>query len=338
MNINNNGKTLYFSDDEIENETNGEKKVFVTKRINGKETHTKIKNNKEKPDSFNFNNEMVLGVTPKKIDRKEKNKDTTLKKEKNKKDYNKKKNNRKKKKTNKKIVTFIGVLFLIISVGIFAFKAPIFNITDIQVDGNEKISNETIINLSELKVGENIFKFNNKIVSKIKENRYINNANITRKLPGTVKIQIEERKVKYQISLINSYTYIDFNGYILENSTINSKSPIIVGLGITVNEQMNSKRLNLEDLKKLNDINKIMEALETINIENEITEIIIEEEENYVLTMEKEKKKIYIGDSTNLANKVLYLKSIVENEKENSGNVFLNGDLNAGFKPYFREE
>ena len=338
MNINNNGKTLYFSDDEIENETNGEKKVFVTKRINGKETHTKIENNKEKTDSFNFNNEMVLGVTPKKIDRKEKNKDTTLKKEKNKKDYNKKKNNRKKKKTNKKIVTFIGVLFLIISVGIFAFKAPIFNITDIQVDGNEKISKETIINLSELKVGENIFKFNNKIVSKIKENRYINNVNITRKLPGTVKIQIEERKVKYQISLINSYTYIDFNGYILENSTINSKSPIIVGLGITENEQMNSKRLNLEDLKKLNDINKIMEALETINIENEITEIIIEEEENYVLTMEKEKKKIYIGDSTNLANKVLYLKSILENEKENSGIVFLNGDLNAGFKPYFREE
>ena len=84
MNINNNGKTLYFSDDEIENETNGEKKVFVTKRINGKETHTKIENNKEKTDSFNFNNEMVLGVTPKKIDRKEKNKDTTLKKEKNK--------------------------------------------------------------------------------------------------------------------------------------------------------------------------------------------------------------------------------------------------------------
>ena len=337
MNITNNGKTLYFSDDEIENNTNGEKKVFVTKRINGKETHTKIKKNKAKQDSFNFNNEIVLGVTPKKVDRQEKNKDTTLKKEKDKKDYNKKKNNRKKKKTNKKIVTFIGFILLIIAVVIFAFTTPIFNITDIQVDGNEKISKETIINLSELKVGENIFKFNNKIVSKIKENRYINNVKISRKLPGIVKIQIEERKVKYQISLINSYTYIDLNGYILENSTINSKAPIIVGLSITENEQINNKRLNIEDLKKLNDINKIMEALETINIENEITEFIIEEE-NYVLTMEKEKKKIYIGDSTNLANKVLYLKSILEKEKENSGIVFLNGDLNNGFKPYFREE
>ena len=41
MNISKDGKTLYFSDEEIDSETNGEKKVFVTKRINGKESHVK---------------------------------------------------------------------------------------------------------------------------------------------------------------------------------------------------------------------------------------------------------------------------------------------------------
>ena len=78
-NISKDGRTLYFSDEEIDNETNGEKKVFVTKRINGKESHAKaekrknigkhLENNKkiqekenEDDEIFSFNSELVLGV------------------------------------------------------------------------------------------------------------------------------------------------------------------------------------------------------------------------------------------------------------------------------------
>ena len=49
MNISKDGKTLYFSDEEIDNDIDGEKKVFVTKRINGKESH--IKTNKRKKNT-----------------------------------------------------------------------------------------------------------------------------------------------------------------------------------------------------------------------------------------------------------------------------------------------
>ena len=342
MNINRNGKTLYFSDDEIENDTNGEKKVFVTKRINGKETHTKIVKKENNQDTFNFNNEIVLGVKPKESQNQTKNrKINELKKDEDRKNYKKNNKNvkkRKKKKIHKGVLTFFAILFLLIGTVIFALKSPIFNIKYIQIEGNEKVSKETIINLSELKIGDNIFKFNNEIISKIKENRYINNVKISRKLPGTITIYVEERKVKYKINLINSYTYIDSNGYILENSTININVPTVIGFCITENEQMNNNRLNIEDLQKLNNIDKIMEAITTINIENEISEIIIEDENNYILTMENEKKKIYIGNCANLTNKVLFLKSILEKEKDHSGIIFLNGDINMGFKPYFREE
>ena len=47
MNISKDGKTLYFSDEEIDSETNGEKKVFVTKRINGQESHVKAEKRKK---------------------------------------------------------------------------------------------------------------------------------------------------------------------------------------------------------------------------------------------------------------------------------------------------
>ena len=376
MNISKDGKVLYFSDEEIDNETNGEKKVFVTKRINGKESHVKVRENDSKKtakqnktsakDDFFFNNEIIIGLnkedeintnpkeeskkTNKKQSKKEKIKESKKEKRKHSKskpkhyDYEEPQNRKlnkqkhKKKKSKKLIVTIFSIIILIAVITIFSLTAPIFNITEIQVEGNEKIPTSTIISLSGLKKGENIFKFNNSIIGNIKENNYIESVKISRKLPGTIKITVQEREVKYQINLINSYTYIDKNGYILENSTEKKSVPVISGLNTEETDLLNEKRLKVEDLEILNDIYKITEATNTIQITEIITEIEAKNKENYILYIESKNKKVYIGDTTNLTNKMLYLKKILENEEGKSGIIFINGDINSGFKPYFREE
>ena len=43
-------------------------------------------------------------------------------------------------------------------------------------------------------------------------------------------------------------------------------------------------------------------------------------------------------NSTNLSNKMLYVISIIEAEKGKQGDIFVNGDLNNKFQPYFREK
>ena len=359
MNISKDGKTLYFSDEEIDSETNGEKKVFVTKRINGKESHVKaekrknigkhLENNKkiqekenEDDEIFSFNSELVLGVNEadfkeeKKKSKKKKVSKSKRAKEKSQKE--KKKRRPRKKKINKKIIGFFSIIILIAVIIVLALTAPIFNITDITVNGNNQISSNMIINLSGLKRGENIFKFNSSVEQKIKENAYIETVNIKRRLPGTVEISVEERQIKYQINLINSYVYIDKNGYILENSAERKDVPVIVGLSIKEDEMMNDKRLKTEDLEKLNDIIKIVDAAKTINADVLITEINTENTDNYVLYLESQNKKINIGDTSNLTNKMLYVQKILENEQGKSGSAFVNGNLSAGFKPYFREE
>ena len=250
MNINKDGRTLYFSDEEIDNETNGEKKVFVTKRINGKESHVKTEKRKnigkslensskipiEDDEIFNFNSEIVLGVKQEESKKENKKKKKNLKNKKtnnpktepSNQNHKKKKRKKKKKKINKKVLGFFSILLLIIGIIVAALTAPIFNITEIQVKGNSKVATNTIISLSGLKSGENIFKFNSSIEQKIKENRYIDTVQVSRKLPGTVNIKVEEREVKYQVNLINSYVYIDKNGYILENASEKKNVPVIV--------------------------------------------------------------------------------------------------------------
>lgn len=101
---------------------------------------------------------------------------------------------------------------------------------------------------------------------------------------------------------------------------------------------LNKERLKTEDLEKLNQITKIMEAAKTINIDGIITEINTEEENNYKLYLDSKSKTIYIGDTSNLTNKMLYVQKILENEEGKSGAAFVNGDISSGFKPYFREE
>ena len=141
MNINKDGKTLYFSDEEIENDTNGEKKVFVAKRINGKETHGKAKKSKhmkedfDETKKFNFNDEIVIGVTDVQDEKEQKSNKKNKKKKryrKNEKINNEKSKRRKKKKINKKLVTFFSSIILIIAVAIFVLITPIFNITNIK--------------------------------------------------------------------------------------------------------------------------------------------------------------------------------------------------------------
>lgn len=325
-------KMLYFEEDEINRENTRKKQVFITKRINGEEKHNKKREPKEvkeeKRDIFNFDDEIII-VQNKKVKQTEEK--SNVRKKVSKKP--------KKKKKSKAIVKIITIIILIIVAAIILLVTPIFNITQITVTGNEQVSNERIISLSGLKKGDNIFNnIKKRVITNIEEEPFIESAEITRKLPGTIQIKVTERTIDYQLKLINGYIYINKQGYILEKSETKINLPIIEGFATKEEELINGKRLNQNDLLSLNTIIKITDAAKNVEIDDKITSINIENKEEYTLYIEKENKIIYIGDGSNIQNKMLYIKTILEKEKGNSGKIFINGDLNKGFKPYFRKE
>ena len=327
-------------DDTSEVGING-KQVFFTKRINGQTTHNKVKKENKKTLKNNYNevedqedDDLYIEFkTTKKIPiekpKKKKNKQT-------KQNQPKRKNKAKKIKINK---LKIAILFLvIIGITVFTMLSPIFNIQEIEVKGNEKISNDTVESLSGVQEGQNIFRVIKKnIIKNLKENTYIDNATIKRIIPGTLEITIQEREVAYQIKVINSYVYIDYQGYILEVSSKDAKVPIIEGIKTKQDTLLNGKRLSNDDIDYLKVLLKIMEEAKNINIANYIDKITIKDGE-YILDLSSQKKTVNLGDATYLTNKMSYLKAILLKEKGNKGEIFLNGNLNTGFKPFFREE
>lgn len=315
-------------------EKNGQakrKKIEEKNKIkNIKEREKRIKQ-KKKNDEFDLENEIVIQMT---------NRNNMEKEQKRIKELDKQAERRNKRnKKVKNILKIILLLGVIIGGTIFSMTSPIFNIKEIQVTNNNITPSDTIISLSELKLDENIFKFNKyNVKNKIKENAYIEDVKIHRKIPNVVQIEITQRQPKYSIDFMGKYAYINSQGYILEVTDTNNGLPIIQGISTNEEEIVPNSRLNEDDLTSLENIIKIMDIAKENNLDTKVTSIDITNKNQYSIYIQEEKKRIHLGENTNLGNKMLYAISIMEKEKGIEGDIYVNGDLNNKFQPYFREK
>ena len=101
---------------------------------------------------------------------------------------------------------------------------------------------------------------------------------------------------------------------------------------------MEGNRLNKEDLEKLEVVIKIMNVCKDYELDQKVSAIDISNNSDYVLYMESEKKTIYLGDNTNLSNKMLYVPAIIQENQGKEGTIYVDGDMNSNFKPRFREK
>lgn len=361
---------LYLNDENKPKKKNTRKrnensKSKVKKRKNGADA----KSASQKDDTFNFDNEIVIGVTriPKEGPKQNKKKNNVKKNSKNinkknvapkkvskttgtktrarnttKTNMNKKTKEIKKADRKTAIVKWLikwTILLLALGASIIMFMmSPLFDLSEVQVLNNEKLSSETIVSLSELNIGENIYKVTKrKLINKIKQNPYIESVKIERKLPNKIAITIKERKPTYMLEYANSYVYINNQGYILEISEQRLECPIIMGYTTKEDSIKPGNRLNEEDLEKLSVVLKIVETANGNEIGNLITRINIADKQNYTLILENEKKIVYLGDASNLSNRIPHLKVILKEEQGVEGEIFINGDLNKQ-KAYFRKK
>ncbi len=302
--------------------------------------------------------EIIIGVTKMKepTSRSANEKNNKKVKSKNKKKKNQQKNNKKaqnkhntsKRKVPQKVVSqeeqekirkkrkrIIFVLkygalsILFITIILCAMFSPLFNIKTIQVQGNEKVTENEIISLSQIQIEQNTFQISkNRIKKQIKQNAYIGKVKISRKLPSTLIIQVEERKPVYLLEYAGAYVYVDKYGYLLEIGQAKLELPILQGEITGVSEFSVGNRLCTEDLETLSSVDQIMEVAKINELSNLITRIDISQPKNIKLIFETEEKTAYLGDNSNLNTKILTIKSILEKEQGKAGEIFVNIDLN----------
>ena len=245
---------------------------------------------------------------------------------------------KKKRKRRKATLIFIIMILIIGGVSTYLLTSPTFDIQEISIKGNEQVSNQKINQLAEIKIGDNIFsKLGIVMKVKLKQNGYIEDAQINKIYPNKIEIEIKERKKQFQIKTESEgYIYIDEQGYILEYAVDKLEIPTIIGMDITQADVETKYRLDEKDLNKMENILQIREQCKNIEISDKITQIQVKDE--FIISLENEGITINLGDASNLKNRMYYVNAILKQEEGNRGTIYVNGNLNEGFSAYFSAE
>lgn len=246
---------------------------------------------------------------------------------------------KKSKKLRRKMKAFKNFLILILIIfGIILFLiSPVFNIRKIEVIGNSKVSSDTIKSLLQINNSTNIFSLSyTTIGQRIKQNSYIKSVKVNRVLPDTIKLTVTEREPSYQLEFGSSFVLIDDDGYILEILK-EQKEGLVKIRGYATSEEMiiPGNRLCQSDLNRLKDVSEIIRIANNYQLANIITTVILDDNDEYSLYIETEKKTVHLGKNVDFETKLLYTKEILLRTSGEEGEIFVNMNLNEK-NPYFR--
>lgn len=224
------------------------------------------------------------------------------------------------------LIIFGTLIALIILIVLYMFT-PISNINHVEVKGNHYLSNKEVKQALDLKKDTKIYMFGKgKAIDKMKDNPFVKDVQIKRKLPNNLEVNISEyqlvglleEKGKYYPILSNDHILKDYKGQLPNNA------PVISGFNQSKRDQM------IQALSKV-----------PTEIRQSISEVEYADDKD-----NRNKIKLYmkdgiqvIGNIRTIANKLKYYPEMVSAlERDESGELKKSGyiDLYVGatFIPY----
>lgn len=229
------------------------------------------------------------------------------------------------------IYAFILLVILFIYICI---SSSIFELKQIDVDGNSKITKSDIIKIGDIETGKNIFKYNlNDVEKKLLVNPYIKYVKVSRKFPDKLVITIKENSEYAIIKEGASYIYIGENGLVLsEQKDIKNKNiPLVSGIEIK-NKKLNTKiKINSD---KSNYIILAIDTLKNNNMSRKIESIKINKNKMYMKT--DDNTNIVLKIDEDIEYNINRLKAILVDLKSNNkkgGNIDLTSKEQAIYSP-----
>lgn len=193
----------------------------------------------------------------------------------------------KRKKSSKNMVyLFIFTLFIIGF--IYFIRSDYFSIKNINVQGALKVNEEEVLNVSGIKIDDNIFAFSaSKVQDKIKQISNVKNASVVRIYPSSVKIIVTER-VPYMIIFSGGFYYsIDKEGQVLSKDAqaFNSTGVVVTGINGIALEQ--GSAFNFLSLAATQTAYEILDYLQNESLFDMVSEIYISPKGAYYIFTKK---------------------------------------------------
>lgn len=239
----------------------------------------------------------------------------------------------KRRKRRIKFVVKLGVFLIICGIAVFMLKAPFFNVTNFQVEGNNYYSEEEILVMGNCRTGGNIFigTDTGDIKSRLEKDAYMASVKVKRVLPDTIRIELKERKQTAAIVYGEKYVVVDGEGTVLRKTGVMPQITVLKGLTISklsVGEKVETeeKVLLRQTLQMLGIMEKSNMYFKTIELsEGEIRARILDSlicrgtPENIMQAMENNNLQLVVQE--------------LFDRKIERGTIYISGDRTVSFSP-----
>lgn len=211
---------------------------------------------------------------------------------------------RKRKKRRKKHYLLKLLIFLLFCAGTYVFlHSSLFEIETIRVSNTKYVTSDEIQTMAGVKKKMNLFDFRaGKAERTLESDPYIQKADVSRKLPATVTIEVEERMEVGVIQGKSRYLIVDKEGVVLRVSKQKPELVLLEGLTVTADVgpggtlQVKEKAAYKRTLEVLGAIQRNNLNFETLDASKTIVEIHVRDKlfcrgktKNLVIGMEEYK-------------------------------------------------
>ena len=218
----------------------------------------------------------------------------------------------------KSVVTIVVCIVAFVFVLLFT---PLFSVKNVSVVGNQKVDSSTIINMSGINVGENIFKTDfAQVENKVSKVAYIDTVKAKMKFPDTVVISVTEAEPSAYINFIGSFVGISEKGKILDIKQNFDEIERPVVYGVKVDSFEIGTQIVADDEQRVGLLYEILKQINSSGIVQKIQYLDISDTDNITMTLTN-KISVKLGNTEGIKYKISYLKSVLDTLKEESGGV-----------------
>lgn len=241
----------------------------------------------------------------------------------------------KRKRIIKRLIIILIILGIIgvISFGAYeAVKLGVFNVTEIEVVGNEIIDAQAVIDASGINIGESIFFVDvNQANYNIHALLNLNDLEISKIMPNKILIRMVESTPICAVNYDDKVYYLTEDKKLIEDGEYLRKTDIPLVFGsdqVTVSEI--GKEVDIEPYWRFDTVMNMLKDLKADNNLNKISEVRMTDVNTYEI-VSKNGTIFILWDYGNYSDNKAYIQS---NLDKNTSNMIIN--LVAGTKPVIK--
>lgn len=212
------------------------------------------------------------------------------------------------------ILFYLFTFFLVIAAAVTLSLTVLFRIDTIRVENTSSYSQEEILEACGIQTGENLFLADVDGAQKRVDEKLplTGRVSVTRKLPATVVVTVEEPVVSAAFEQDGKYILLSDEEKVLQiTDTQPSGCPVVAGL--TLKDPQAGKKAKASDEKALAAFEKVTETLEKCQLFDDITRIDVGDIYQMMVVYQG-RIRILLGTSNDLETKINAAKKIVEQE------------------------